>query len=240
MGRTVARELGAYVHIGSIVERDEEGKLYNTVLIDREGRIGANLPQDSRLHGYKSLEAQMLTPGTTLSVVETPLGQTASTTCYDLRFPGLWQQLSDRGATAVIWSPAAWPAARHEHWRLLSRARAVEHQAWILAVGIRAGEQPGVALGGYSRCRQPAASSSETWRRRAGRDRRHRCRARDRDQEHFPVLGDELDDYSSISSESGAEVLSARASHGSTSSTLAQPARDGRWKATKHGLLGSR
>ena len=205
MGRRVARELGAYVHLGSIVERDETGKLYNTaVLIGPDGRI-AQTYRKIHVFGYKSLEAQMLTPGTTLSVVETPLGELASTTCYDLRFPGLWQQLSDRDATAVV-VPAAWPAARREHWRLLSQARAVEHQVWILAVN-SCGTQHGVELGGHSRIVDPSGRILVE----CGNDEQVAVvdiepSLVDEIRAKFPVLHDRLEDYSGISPDSGAEV----------------------------------
>lgn len=154
MARRVARELGAAVHLGSIVERGEGGELHNTaVLVDAEGRI-AQTYRKIHVFGYQSLESQLLTAGATLSVVPSVLGSTASTTCYDLRFPGLWQELSSRGAEAVV-VPAAWPAARREHWRLLTQARAVEHQVWVVAVNA-CGEQAGVELGGHSRVVDPA------------------------------------------------------------------------------------
>ena len=154
MARRVARELGAAIHLGSIVERGEGGELHNTaVLVDAEGRI-AQTYRKIHVFGYQSLESQLLTAGATLSVVPSVLGSTASTTCYDLRFPGLWQELSSRGAEAVV-VPAAWPAARREHWRLLTQARAVEHQVWVVAVNA-CGEQAGVELGGHSRVVDPA------------------------------------------------------------------------------------
>ncbi len=153
MGRRVARALGAAVHLGSIVERGENGELWNTaVLVSADGTITQTY-RKVHVFGYQSLESQLLTPGTGLSVVPGVLGATASTTCYDLRFPGLWQELSDRGAEAVI-VPAAWPAARREHWRVLTQARAIEHQVWVVAVNA-CGRQGEVELGGFSRIVDP-------------------------------------------------------------------------------------
>jgi predicted amidohydrolase len=154
MARRVARDLGSAVHLGSFVELGNDGRLHNTaVLIDAAGRI-AQTYRKIHVFGYQSLESQLLTPGSSLSVVPGPLGPTGSTTCYDLRFPGLWQELSARGAEAVI-VPAAWPAARREHWRLLTQARAVEHQLWVIAVNA-CGAQGDVQLGGFSRVVDPS------------------------------------------------------------------------------------
>jgi predicted amidohydrolase len=153
MCRRLARELQAWIHLGSFVERDAAGALHNTaVLIDGAGDI---VHQYRKIHvfGYESLEAQLLEPGTALAVSPSPFGELASTTCYDLRFPGLWLELGARGAETVV-VPAAWPAARREHWRILTQARAVEHQVWVLAVNA-CGTQAGIELGGCSRVIDP-------------------------------------------------------------------------------------
>ncbi len=41
------------------------------------------------------------------------------TTCYDLRFPELYRLFSTQGAEIVV-VPAGWPAARLDHWLLLT------------------------------------------------------------------------------------------------------------------------
>lgn len=106
MVRRVARDLGSAIHLGSFIERGANGKLSNTTaLIDPAGRI-AQIYRKIHVFGYQSRETELLTPGSTLSVVPSPVGALASTTCYDLRFPGLWQEISMRGAEAVA-VPAA-------------------------------------------------------------------------------------------------------------------------------------
>lgn len=45
--------------------------------------------------------------------------------------------------------PAAWPAKRVEHWRLLARARAVEDQSYVVACNT-GGAHAGVPMGGRS------------------------------------------------------------------------------------------
>jgi predicted amidohydrolase len=149
----VAVDLGCYVHVGSIVESVVNGNLRNTsVLIDPHGRI---VHEYSKIHifGYESRETGLVTPGASLPVADLPCGKVGGATCYDLRFPGLWSELSNRGAEIVI-IPAAWPAARRESWRLLTTARALEHQLFVVACNA-AGEQEGVELGGYSRVVSP-------------------------------------------------------------------------------------
>lgn len=197
MCATVAKDLGAHVHVGSIVERTDDGALRNTsVLVDPQGNVAHKY---SKLHvfGYKSLEADLLTPGASLPVADTPFGRMAGTTCYDLRFPGLWSELSIRGAEIVI-VPAAWPAARREHWKLLTSARAVEHQVFVLACNA-AGVQEGVELGGTSRIVDPAgrlvaeAGAGEEVLRASIDPSLIQTTRRE-----FPVIADRLADYSGL------------------------------------------
>lgn len=150
---SLARELESWIHLGSIIERHDD-QLFNTaVLLNPAGEV-AQVYRKIHVFGYESLESQLLTPGNSLSVVPSPVGPVASTTCYDLRFPGLWQEISDRGAEAVV-IPAAWPASRREHWRVLTQARAIEHQVWVFACNA-CGDQDDVHLGGYSRVVDPS------------------------------------------------------------------------------------
>ena len=153
MCRSVARDLDSWVHVGSFLERGADGAFHNTaVLIDSSGEV-VQTYRKIHVFGYKSREAELVTPGASLSVVPSPLGPFASTVCYDLRFPGLWLEVGARGAHAAV-APAAWPAARREHFTLFAQARAVEHQIWLIAVNA-CGFQNGVELGGASRIVDP-------------------------------------------------------------------------------------
>ena len=152
----VAKDLGVYLHLGSIIEAGDDGRLSNTsILLGPDGNV-VHTYRKIHVFGYQSKEASLLTAGSSLPVVRLPFGAVAGITCYDLRFPGLWMELSDRGAGIVI-VPAAWPAARREHWRLLTTARALEHQIFVIACNA-AGTQEGVDLGGHSRVVDPAGN----------------------------------------------------------------------------------
>lgn len=152
-GREWARRLRCYLHLGSFVEGSADGRLYNTaVLIDPAGEI-VHTYRKIHVFGYRSREAELLTPGWDVTVADTSLGPVAATTCYDLRFPELWRGLVDAGAHIVI-VPAAWPAARLEHWRLFTSCRAVEEQILLIACNA-VGDQNGVELGGRSRIVDP-------------------------------------------------------------------------------------
>ena len=73
--------------------------------------------------------------------------------CFDLRFPELYRAMALGGAQVLV-NCSAWPETRREHWDILSRARAIENQAWFIGVN-RAGEDNGVRFCGLSRIVDP-------------------------------------------------------------------------------------
>ncbi|HYN75562.1 MAG TPA: carbon-nitrogen family hydrolase [Candidatus Limnocylindria bacterium] len=144
----VARELGAHVHAGSIIERDGDGRLFNTsVLLDPAGAVVVTY-RKIHLFGFAEGEPTLLSAGTDVVVADTALGPIGLATCYDLRFPEMFRALVDAGAELVL-IPAAWPAVRVDHWSLLARARAVEDQVVVVAANT-AGQQAGKQMGGRS------------------------------------------------------------------------------------------
>jgi len=56
--------------------------------------------------------------------------------CYELRFPGLFEELADRGAELIL-VPSAWVAGplKEEHWKVLVQARAVDNTVYVAAAG---------------------------------------------------------------------------------------------------------
>jgi len=68
--------------------------------------------------------------------------------CYDLRFPELFRQGLRLGAECFAIG-ANWPRERQPHWRALTIARAIENQAYVLAVN-RAGDDPHLSYAGGS------------------------------------------------------------------------------------------
>ena len=143
-----ARGAGAWLHAGSIVERDPDGPLYNTsLLFSPSGELTHTYRKIHRF-GFDGGEAVAMAAGTELAVAATDFGTLGLATCYDLRFPELFRALLDAG-TEIFVIPAAWPARRREHWTLLARARAVEEQAFVLACNT-AGTHGGVEQAGHS------------------------------------------------------------------------------------------
>ena len=166
-----AAQLGAVVHAGSIIERlPDDGSpadrgpngrgLWNTsVLLGPDGVVLATYRKIHRF-GFGEGEPALLEAGERIVTVPLPSGAAAGpvvaglATCYDLRFPEQFRRLLDAGMQLLI-VPAAWPAARVEHWRLLGRARAIENQVAVVQCNT-AGRHGGVEMGGHSQVVGPA------------------------------------------------------------------------------------
>ncbi len=95
--KAVARDIGGVLHMGSIVERDAAGQLFNTSLL--LGPDGGVLATYRKIHlfGFSDGEPKLMTAGSDL-VVHDPFGLAM---CYDLRFPELFRGLLDRGAQVL-------------------------------------------------------------------------------------------------------------------------------------------
>jgi predicted amidohydrolase len=139
--------LGAYLLLGSFVERAGD-ELFNTsLLLDPKGEVSARY-RKMHLFGYQSQERQLLSPGTEVVTARTPWGKAGLSICYDLRFPELYRRLIDETA-AFFLVPAAWPRPRLEAWRLFNRSRAHENLACLFSCNC-AGRQGAVSYGGHS------------------------------------------------------------------------------------------
>jgi predicted amidohydrolase len=146
--RDAARAASVVLHAGSFIERHPDGSMTNTaLLIERDGTIAA-VYRKIHLFGFSEGEPRYLKAGTELAVADTSIGRVALATCYDLRFPEMFRQLTDERADLVV-IPAAWPDARVAHWTVLAQARAIENQLPVVAVNT-AGTNGGVLMGGRS------------------------------------------------------------------------------------------
>lgn len=120
-----------HLHGGSTVLR-RDGRLYNTSTLF--GPDGSALGEYSKIHlfGYGSREPEVLTPGDSVTVVQTDIGRVGMAVCYDLRFPELFREMTDRGAEMILVA-SAWPHPRVDAWTTLARARAIENQVFLVA-----------------------------------------------------------------------------------------------------------
>jgi predicted amidohydrolase len=146
-----AGDADVWLHAGSVPERGADGALYNTSLVfSPEGQLAAAYRKIHRF-GFDKGEAVLMGAGSELVTVRLPETTLGLATCYDLRFPGLFQELAGGGATVIV-VPASWGAGpgKREQWDLLVRARALDSTAFVAAcdqadpttVGRDAGKAP--------------------------------------------------------------------------------------------------
>lgn len=160
--RGAAANAGLWVHLGSIALRGSGDKLVNRgFVIDAAGEIRArydkihlfdvDLPtgeswRESAL--YKAGQGAVVVPGT-------PVGTLGLTICYDLRFPALFERLSEAGAD-VISVPAAFTVPTGKaHWSVLLRARAIEAAVFVVAAAQAGRHEDGRDTYGHSLVADP-------------------------------------------------------------------------------------
>jgi len=146
--------------VAGLTELSEFG-LYNTaVAIDKEGAVIARY---RKIHLYTPNGEGVFTPGNEPVLFEFMGFRFGVNICYDIRFPEFSRHLFRSGMNVLI-VPTAWPFPRVEHWNLLTRARAIENQCYVIGAN-RVGTDAGFTFCGNSRIVDPhgvmVASASE-------------------------------------------------------------------------------
>ena len=84
-------------------------------------------------NGERYDESASIEPGTQPVSFETPIARVGLSICYDMRFPELYRRL---GVNDLLVIPAAFTETTgRAHWEILLRARAIENQCYVLAIG---------------------------------------------------------------------------------------------------------
>jgi predicted amidohydrolase len=162
MMSAAARDAGIHV-VGGIIEADEqEGCLFNTILMyGPDGGLAAKYRKVhlSRVMGITS-ESDVLAPGDEpVAVTCEQLGgasyRTGLACCFDLRFPALLGEYGPKGSAHgpvdVIVAPSAFlDATGRDHWELLLRRTALDNQTFVLAPNMAFMEDDKVPLHGRS------------------------------------------------------------------------------------------
>lgn len=137
---SLARTLRITLLAGSIPEGGAPGgRIYNTSVVF--GPDGERLAVYRKIHlfdveigdGATYRESQTVAPGAEVVVAETPVAKLGLSVCYDLRFPELYRQHSQQGATLLAVPAAFTLMTGKDHWEVLLRARAIENQCYVMA-----------------------------------------------------------------------------------------------------------
>ena len=128
--------------------RKSENKAENCYsVIDRNGR---ELNTYVKMHPFSySEENRYFSGGSSIAFYAVENIGFSTAICYDMRFPELFSGICREGKVKAVVIPANWPAERSEHWKVLTRARAIENQIYIFAVNC-VGEMSGLYYSGNS------------------------------------------------------------------------------------------
>jgi predicted amidohydrolase len=132
--RAAASSAGVVVVVGMFTPADR-GRVHNTLLVTGPG-AEATYDKIHLFDAYGFAESDTVAPGDKPVVVDVGGVLVGVTTCYDVRFPGLYTTLADAGAE-LICVAASWGAGpgKVEQWDLLTRARALDTTTFIAACG---------------------------------------------------------------------------------------------------------
>ncbi|HCH01512.1 MAG TPA: amidohydrolase [Vibrio sp.] len=137
----LARDYGVWLVVGSFPVRVGDDVKTTCLVFSSEGELQADY---DKLHMFdvdvsdghqRYRESETFLAGERVVVTQTPFANLGLSICYDLRFPELFQQLVRQGADVIVVPAAFTYVTGNAHWEPLLRARAIETQCWIVAVG---------------------------------------------------------------------------------------------------------
>jgi nitrilase len=134
----LAKELKVYLHVGSIVEVENDEHFNTTVVFDRQGQLVAKYRKIHRFdavlpNGTELAESKVFGRGHDIVTYQASGVTIGCTICYDLRFPALFRELRRLNSSVIVVPAAFHFSTGADHWELLLRSRAVETQCYIVA-----------------------------------------------------------------------------------------------------------
>lgn len=138
----LAKTYNSYIHCGAICFKEKD-KIYNrTYLLDRKGEIVVKYNKIHLFNYFGGNEGSYTTAGETLSVVNADFGKIGLATCFDIRFPQMFYQLTKMGAELFV-LPATWQVFNKisetektqfiNNWQLMNKARAFDNVAFFVS-----------------------------------------------------------------------------------------------------------
>ncbi|MDL2257899.1 carbon-nitrogen hydrolase family protein [Eubacteriales bacterium OttesenSCG-928-K08] len=135
-----AKQTGMFIIGGSIPERENNGRIFNTSM--SFGPDGSFLGKYRKAHlfdvdvpgAFRFMESDAIAQGDEYPLVlDAPL-KTGVNICFDIRFPE-WARLVMQSGCDLLALPAAFSRnTGPRHWELLLRARALDNQLFVAAV----------------------------------------------------------------------------------------------------------
>ena len=147
-----AKKLNAYIHIGSAPLSRGEKLVNASVLVSPDGSAKSVYEKvhlfDVDVEGHKPVrESDAFAHGGDTSILNIDGWKIGSSICYDLRFSELYARYARAEVDAILIPSAFLVPTGKAHWHVLTRARAIESQAYVLAAaqgGTHKGKAGGV------------------------------------------------------------------------------------------------
>ncbi len=142
--KDLARRYDVWLVAGSLPLKTAASHLYSAscLLINNAGKLVAEY---QKIHLFDVqvadntghyLESKYTQAGSQLVVADTPFGNLGLAVCYDIRFAGMFQAMSQIAPLDVLALPAAFTQNTGQaHWSALLSARAIENQCYLVAAG---------------------------------------------------------------------------------------------------------
>lgn len=125
----LAREYGVSIGIGWVKHGEPLCENHYSIITPDSGEI----LDYAKIHPFSyGGESEYFIGGDSLCTCSVGDMKIGTAICYDLRFPEIFQILSDSVDLIVV--PANWPERRKKHWMTLLEARAIENQCYIAGV----------------------------------------------------------------------------------------------------------
>jgi len=151
--REAARAYGLHVVAGLSEQADDA--VFNTIVsIDQMGDIIAKYRKTHLITAEPMFEHHYLGSGDRLVLSHIAGAQVGFMTCYDVRFPEVARTLTLAGSQILI-LPSAFPLLRVGHWKVLTEARAIENQLYLVTANRIGTDGPGLTFCGNSRVIDP-------------------------------------------------------------------------------------
>ena len=130
---SIAKSYSSWVIGGSIITK-QGGKFYNTCpVFNRKGELVATYSKNHLFSYYGSDEGSYVEKGNSPVMVDIDGVKVGLTICYDIRFPEIYRAYRKAGADLLI-NCAAWGLKKPIPWECMTRCRAVENQAYFVAL----------------------------------------------------------------------------------------------------------
>jgi predicted amidohydrolase len=155
----LARRLEVWLQVGYATRADDGRGRNCATIVAPDGTVTGTY---EKVHPFSfGREVEHYDGGGHVLVQQCDDAEVCPLVCYDLRFPELFRlavRPPDGGPAAEVFTlGASWPDPRQAHWRALHIARAIENQAYVVAVN-RVGKDPHLSYAGGSMIVAPSGA----------------------------------------------------------------------------------